>query len=85
MEKVEQLLVPFLRMDIEQHRTGGIRDIRNKFGSAGQFPDQPGIDRTETKFPPFGPLADSFHMIQNPAYLRGGEISIDHQSGLLLD
>ena len=72
-------------MDIEQHRTGGICDIRNEFSSASQFPDQPGIDRTETKFPTLGTFPDPLHMIQNPTYLRGGEISIDHQSGLLLD
>ena len=72
-------------MNIEQHRTGGIRNIRNKFGSAGQFPNQPGIDRTETKLPTLGTFPDTLHMIKNPTYLRSRKISIDHQSGLLLD
>ena len=85
MEKLKQFIVPLLRMNIEQHCAGSIRDVRNKFRPARQLPDQPGIDRSETELSTFSPLADTFHMIQNPAYLGRGKIGIDHQACLLLD
>jgi hypothetical protein len=51
--------------------------------AAGQFPYEPGIDRTESELAVFGPLAYSRDVVQQPRYLARRKIGVDFESGLL--
>ena len=79
---LQKLFIPLFLMNIKQHGTGGIGIIGNMYFPFGQFPDQPGINGTEQKLPPFRPFPGPFHMLQNPLNLRGGKIGIRNQPGL---
>ena len=35
---------PFERLNVEEHRSGGVRNIGRVHGASGQIPEQPGID-----------------------------------------
>ncbi|MNM59241.1 hypothetical protein D3C81_704860 [compost metagenome] len=51
--------------------------------SAGQLPDQPGVDRAEQKLASLCPLPGAFHMVQNPFHFGAREVGIYQQTCLL--
>ena len=53
--------------------------------AVSQLPDHPGIKRACNHMAVLYLLPDSLHMIHNPAYLRGAEIGVRHQSRPLPD
>ena len=53
--------------------------------AVSQLPDHPGIKRACNHMAVLNLLPDSLHMIHNPAYLCGAEISVRHQSRPLPD
>src|SRR4029077_1681535 len=79
------VVVPFERVDVEQHRPRGVADVGDVLPATRQVPDQPGVDGPEREFASFGARSRARDVIQDPANLRGGEVRIDDQSGLLLD
>ena len=53
--------------------------------AAGQLRDQPALDRAEGEPPVLLRLRDRIDIIEHPAHLRGGEIRVDQQAGLLVN
>ena len=84
-EPFQNVLVPFLFMNVKQNGTGRVGIIRNKNLSLRQVPDQPGVHRTEEQLALLSHPSGSLYMIQNPFDLRSGKISVRDQSGALSD
>ena len=47
VEQRTDILVPFQRMDVEQHRARGVGDVRHMGRAARQLPDEPGVHGAE--------------------------------------
>ena len=73
------------RVDVEQHRARGVADVGHMLASAGELPDQPGVDGAEREPAGARPVARAGDVVENPANLAGGEVGVDEQPGLLLD
>ena len=84
-EQVEQLLVPIQRVDVEEHRARGVAHVRHMDLTARKAPDEPRVHRTEHQLAFLGTLAGSGDIVQNPLDLRGAEVGVDDQTGLLTD
>ena len=67
-------------MDVKQHGTAGIGMIRHMYGSARQFPNQPGVDRAEEQFALLRPFSRSGNIVQKPLDLGTGKIGIGHKA-----
>ena len=85
VQKLEQIVIPLQGIDIEQHGTAGIRHIGNVHLSAGQAPDEPGVDVTEAQLAFLSALACTRHIVEDPFDLCAAEVSIDDQTRLLTD
>ena len=79
-QPLQNVLIPFLFMNVEQHGAGRIGIIRDKDLSLRQIPDQPGIHRTEEQLALLRHLPGSLYMVQNPFDLRPGKIGVRYQS-----
>ena len=84
IEIAQQCIIPFERVDVEEHRTRRIRVIRNISFAARQLPDQPGVNRAEEELPLLCTLLCTLDMVEDPADLRRGEVRIDQQTSLIL-
>ncbi len=49
--------------------------------SASKIPQEPGVNRSESKLTPGCHLPCSFNIVKDPFYLRGREIGINYQPG----
>ena len=76
-EEVEQLVVPLECRDVEQHRAGGVRDVRGVL--AAELPQKPRVDRAE------GEVACRACVREQPFELRRREVRIGDQAGALAD
>ena len=84
-ERVAQFRIPSKTVQIEQHRAGGIRDIRRVQFAAGEAPQEKAVDRAERDLAFGGALTQPRHLVEHPADLRCREIRIDHEPGALRD
>ena len=81
----QQFVVPRQRLDVEEHRARRVADVGDVPLSAGQLPDEPGVDRAERQLARRGAGAGAGHVVENPADLAAREVGVDEQPGLLLD
>ena len=54
-------------------------------GTAGEVPDEPGVDGTEEELAFVSKFLCFRDVVQDPADLGGGEIGVDNQAGLFFD
>ena len=85
VEQGAQVVAPFDRLQIHQRRAGSIGRIGGVDPTAGQFPDQPGVDRAQLDLALRRPLARPGHSIQEPGELGRREVGIEDQAGGGLD
>ena len=72
-------------MDIEEHGAGGIGHIGHMHLSLGEVPEQPGIHGAKGQFPSSRFFPCTCNIIQDPAELGGGKISVDDQACFFAD
>ena len=72
-------------LDIENHGPTGIAHVGNVRLPPSQIPDQPTVDGAKGQLPGPGLFARSLDVVQHPANLRPGKISIYDQSGFSLN
>ena len=77
----QQLVVPFQRMDVEQHGARGVGDIGDVQSLLREIPDQPAVDSAEGELALVGAFARPWHIVEYPADLGCREIRIDRQTG----
>ncbi|MNI42392.1 hypothetical protein D3C73_966870 [compost metagenome] len=80
IQQRQDLVVPILRVQIEQHRARRVAAIGAVHRAAGQLPDQPGIHRAESQLAALGHLARAGHVVQQPRELGAREIGVQHQA-----
>ena len=85
IKEFQKLRIPFLVVDVEQHRAAGIGGVCAMLSTAGQSPQQKAVDGTERELPALRPLPYSGDIFQNPANLGGRKIGINQQTGLAVD
>ena len=83
VEVAEEVFVPMELVDVEEHRAGSVRIIRDMRFAAREFPDQPRINRAEQQLTLLGTLLRALDMVENPANLRCGEVCVNRQTRLL--
>ena len=72
-------------MNVEQHCPGSVAYIGDVHLSARKIPDQPAVNRAETKFSGLGLLSCPKYILKNPADLGGAEVCVHDKSGLFPD
>ena len=82
-EEFQQIVVPVARVDVEKHRAGCIARVGHVRAPASEVPDQPRVDGAKGELPGLCFRLGTGHVIQDPLELRGREIRIDHEPGLL--
>src|SRR3546814_5154185 len=66
VQHLQQLGIPFIAVDIEQHGARGIADIADVLVALGQLPHQPAVYRAKGKFAFGGLLARIRDVVQYP-------------------
>ena len=85
VQRREQVGVPFLGVNVEQHGARGVGNVCRMELASGQTVKQPTIDGAGAQFACFSRSLAVGHVVQEPAYLGAREIGINDQSGLLPD
>ena len=85
VQQRQELGIPLQRVDIEQHRAGGVGDVGHMDLAAGELPDEPGVHGAEAELARLGLLAGAGHVVQDPADLGAGEVGVDDEACLLTD
>jgi hypothetical protein len=70
-------------VDIEQQRAARVARVGAVDAPAGKLPDEPRIDGAEREFTALGPFAGAVDVIEQPADLGAGKISVDDEARLL--
>ena len=84
-EEGEQPLVPHAFFNIEEHGARGVGAVGRVDAPLRQFPEQPGIHRTEQEFSPLGALTRAGDVVQDPREFGRAEIGIGAEPGFLGD
>ena len=84
-QRGQQIGVPLVGVDVEQHGAAGVADIGHMAPAAGELPDQPAVHGAEGQVAGIGRGAGAGHVVQQPLQLAAGEVGVDQQTGLLLD
>src|SRR5439155_3539407 len=82
-ENTEQIVVPALLVNVEEKRARGVGVICRVDLSTREFPNEPGVDRSEAELPLFRSGLCSLHVVEKPTDLVGGKIRVDHQARLV--
>jgi hypothetical protein len=85
LEGGQQVLVPIETAQIHElspARVGHVGQMRAARGTAGEIPQQPGIDRPEQDLAARGGAAQPRHLIEQPAKFQCAEIAGERQAGL---
>ena len=69
LEELEQLVIPVACLDVVEHRAAGVGRIGDVDLAAGQFPDQPRIDRAEGELARLGVGPRALDVVENPPQL----------------
>ena len=85
VQYLQELVIPVARVDVVEHRPGGVGAVGDVPGAAGQVPDQPGIDRPEGETPLLRHPAGTGNVIEDPGDLGPGEVGVRHEAGLFPD
>ena len=79
-EPAQEVVVPALTVDVEEHGAGGVAGVGCVHLAAGEAPEQEGVDRAEGKLAAFRTAAGIRHIVQEPGELGAGEIGVDHEA-----
>ena len=84
-EELQQVLVPFQRVDVEQHRPRRVGDVGDVRRVARELPHQPAVDRPERELAGlrFRPRAGD--VVENPRHLAARKVSVDDEAGAFAD
>ena len=80
----EQLVVPCLGVDVEQHGTTGVGGVGHVGPPLHQIPAKEAVHRAEAQFAPLRPLMQ-VQRVQQISQLGAAEIRVRHQPGLPAD
>ena len=83
IEEPQQGFVPRLRVDVEEQGARRIGGVGGVDGSAGEAPDEEGVDGAEREIARHGACARTIDVVEDPCDLAGGETGIEQQPGLL--
>ena len=83
VQQPEQVVVPILGMDVEQHGAGGVGGVGGVDAAAGEAPQQEAVDGAEGEVAPLGGVARASDVVEEPSDLGGREIGVDDQPRLL--
>ena len=83
IKKLQQIIVPLQRVDVEKHGTRCVSDIGDMGCATGQTPDQPRVHITKAQLTHLSTLACTRYVVKDPLDLGTAEVSINDQSGLL--
>ena len=81
VQQRQDVIVPVLRVQVEQHGARGVAGVGAVHRAAGQLPHQPGVDGAEGQFAALGHLARAGHVVEQPGQLGAGEVRVQHQAG----
>ena len=84
IQQLEQLVVPLVAVDVEQHGAGRVADIGGMHRAAGELPHQPAVHRAKGQFTACRHVAGTRHVVQNPLQFGGRKIGINQEPGFLL-
>ncbi len=82
-QSVANGLRPAPLVDVIEHGARGIGRVGHVVCTAGQVPDQPGIDRTEDQLARLGARAGALHVVKQPGQLGAREIRVQQQPGAI--
>ena len=85
LQQRQQIVVPLVGVDVEQHGAAGVGDIGHMAAPARELPDQPAVHGAEGQLAALGGGARAVDVVQNPAQLGAREIGVDQQARLALD
>ena len=80
VEDVEKFVIPDKRVDVKEQGTRGVGDIGDVATTAGEFPDQPGVDGAECELAGLCLSACAGNVLQDPANFPGGEVGIEDEA-----
>ncbi len=84
VEQPQELVVPLLRVDVEEHRPRRVAHVGGVLPAASQLPDQPRVNGAECEPARGGPFAGPRNVVEQPTNLAGREIRIDEQARFFL-
>ena len=85
VQQLQQLRIPLLGVNIEQHGSGGVAGIGAVHLATGQPPQQKAVHRAKAQLTSLCTLACTLDIVQQPAQLGGGKVRVDEQAGALVD
>ena len=62
VQQFQEFGIPLQRMDVEQHRAGGVGDVGHMDLAAGELPDEPAVHGAEAELAGLGLLAGAGHV-----------------------
>src|SRR3954469_11596513 len=68
-EQTEQFVVPFASLNIEEHGARSVARVGHMRATAGQIPNQPGINSAKRELPGFGHLFCAGNIVEYPLKL----------------
>ena len=78
----KEFLVPLAGPNIEKHGTRSIAGISDVLASAGEIPNEPGIDGAKGEFSAFGFGLGIGNVVENPLQLCSRKIGVNNEAGL---
>ena len=81
IQGLQQLGVPLVGANVEQHGARGVAHVGGMNRAAGQAPDQPGVDRAKRQFAVLRQLPRPGDVVQNPLEFGARKIGIHQQAG----
>jgi len=83
-QQFEQLVIPFTRVDVEQHGARRVAVVGHVACAARELPDQPAVHGAEGELAPFGLRARALDVVKDPLQFGAREVGVDAQAGLAL-
>ncbi|OIQ78337.1 hypothetical protein GALL_399530 [mine drainage metagenome] len=85
VEQAQQFLVPLARVQVEEQGARSVGDVGDMAASAGELPDQPGVDGAGGELAAGGARPRLRNVVEQPLQLGAGEVGIEQEAGLLLE
>ena len=82
VQLLQDLVVPLQRVDVKEHRAGGVGIVGDVHLAARQLPDEPRFDCAEQQLAALRTLTRAWDVFEQPVDLRAGEIGVDDEAGL---
>ena len=85
VEDVEKLFIPDKRVDVEEQGARGVGDIGDVAMTAGEFPDEPGVDGAECELAGLRLHACAGNVLQYPANFASRKVGVEDETGFFCD